>query len=356
MISTPVIRAALYEFGIPSFFPGSGVSRLFSRLRPQSRKGRPASRSCPISKSPSLLHWLRLRVEYWAALVLLRFFGALPRPVSLLFARGLAAITYRGMGHLRRTAARNLNLAFPHWAPGQVQAVVRGVFRNFARLLAEFALLHRLDRNNISDVVVYEGFDNFAESLRRGKGTLFLTAHFGAWELCPFAHALYGYPLKFVVRPIDNPFLDRLINSYRTASGNQIIQKKDSLREMLRTLKRKEGVGILIDQNTTRDAGVFVDFFGLPACTTTVLAALALRTGATVVPGVLIWDNDRQKHRLHFEPPVPIVQTGDSRADIIENTARFNKILEGLVRQYPDQWLWIHRRWKTRPPGERSPY
>lgn len=287
---------------------------------------------------------------------MLGIFGTLPRRASLCLARGVAGLAYRSLSHLRRTATRNLNLAFPHWTSEQTRAVVRGVFRNFGRLLVEFARLPKLNRDNISQVVVYDGFDHYAESLRRGNGTLFLTAHYGAWELCPFAHALYGHPLKFVVRPIDNPYVDRLVNAYRTASGNQVIRKKDSLREMLRTLKRNEGVGILIDQNTTRDAGVFVDFFGLPACTTTVLAALALRTGATVIPGVLIWDSARKIHRLHFEPPVEIVQTGDTRADILENTARFNKILEGLVRQHPDQWLWVHRRWKTRPPGEASPY
>ena len=290
------------------------------------------------------------------ARVLLGIFGALPRKVSLCLARGVAVLAYRSLGHLRRTAARNLNLAFPHWTPERTRLVVRGVFQNFGRLLAEFSRLPKLNRDNISQVVVYDGFDHFAESLRRGNGTLFLTAHYGAWELCSFAHALYGHRLKFVVRPIDNPYLDRLVNAYRTASGNQVIPKKGSLREMLRTLKRNEGVGILIDQNTTRDAGVFVDFFGLQACTTSVLAALALRTGATVIPGVLIWDSARKIHRLRFEPPVKIVQTGDSRADIVENTARFNKILEGLVRQHPDQWLWVHRRWKTRPLGEVSPY
>ena len=287
---------------------------------------------------------------------MLGIFGALPRRASLCLARGVAAVAYRSLGHLRRTATRNLNLAFPDWTSEQTRAVVRGVFQNFGRLLVEFARLPKLNRDNISEVVVYDGFDHFAESLRRGNGTLFLTAHYGAWELCPFAHALYGHPLKFVIRPIDNPYVDRLVNSYRTGSGNQVIQKKDSLREMLRTLKRNEGVGILIDQNTTRDAGVFVDFFGLPACTTTVLAALALRTGATVIPGVLIWDSVRKIHRLHFEPPVEIVQTGDTRADIVENTARFNKILEDLVKQHPEQWLWVHRRWKTRPSGEASPY
>jgi len=287
---------------------------------------------------------------------LLGIFGTLPRRASLCLARGVATLAHRSLGHLRRTATRNLNLAFPDWTSEQTRDVVRGVFQNFGRLLVEFARLPKLNPDNISQVVVYDGFDHYAESLRRGNGTLFLTAHYGAWELCPFAHALYGHPLKFVIRPIDNPYVDRLVNSYRTGSGNQVIRKKDSLREMLRTLKRNEGVGILIDQNATRDAGVFVDFFGLPACTTTVLAALALRTGATVIPGVLIWDCASNIHRLHFEPPVEIVQTGDTRADIVENTARFNKILEKLVKQHPDQWLWVHRRWKTRPSGESSPY
>ena len=273
-----------------------------------------------------------------------------------MFASMVAAVAYLVMSQLRRIANRNLTLAFPQQPKEQKLKLIWRVFMNFGRLLVEFSRLPKLNRDNISEVVVYEGFENFSESLRRGKGTLFLTAHFGAWELCPFAHALYGYPMKFVVRPIDNPYLDQLINSYRMMSGNQIIQKRNSLKELLRALKKRESVGILIDQNTTREAGVFVDFFGVPACTTTGLAALALRTGATVIPGVLIWDRDRRRHRLHFEPPVEIIQTGDLRSDIIQNTARFNRILEELVQKFPDQWLWVHRRWKTRPPGEASLY
>ena len=309
-----------------------------------------------ISQSISSLKSLRFRAEYLVALLLLRFLGILPRDVSLMIASMVAAGAYLVMSPLRRIANRNLTLAFPQQPKKQRLKLIWRVFLNFGRLLVEFSRLPKLNRDNISEVVVYEGFENFSESLRRGKGTLFLTAHFGAWELCPFAHALYGYPLKFVVRPIENPYLDRLVNSYRTMSGNQIIQKRNSLKELLRALKKKESVGILIDQNTTREEGVFADFFGVPACTTTGLAALALRTGATVIPGVLIWDRDRRRHRLHFEPPVEIIQTGDFRADIIQNTARFNRILEELVQQFPDQWLWVHRRWKTRPSGEASLY
>ena len=274
----------------------------------------------------------------------------------MFISRMVALLAFYIMRNLRNTASKNLQFALPHLPPAQNLRIVKGVFINFGRLLAEFALLPKLNPKNISKIVIYEGFENFSESVRRGKGTLFLTAHFGAWELSPFAQAVYGHPLKFVIRPIDNPYLDRLSNSYRTRSGNQIIKKKNSIKELLRALRSKETVGILIDQNTTLDTGIFVDFFGIPACTTTGLAALALRTGATVIPGFLIWDSTLGKHRLHFEPPVEIIQTGDHRSDIIQNTARFNKVLENLVRRYPDQWLWVHRRWKTRPPGEKMLY
>ena len=247
-------------------------------------------------------------------------------------------------------------MALPEMGETAREKIVRGVFSNMGRLLAEFCQFQRLSRENISEVVIYDGFENFATSVERGKGTLFLTAHFGAWELCPAAHALHGYPLKFVVRPIDNPLVDSLVNRYRTMSGNQIIEKKNSLKEILKTLKDNGAIGILIDQNTTRDAGVFADLFNIPACTTTSLASIALRTGATIVPGFLIWDEQLRKHRLHFEPPPELIRSGDLQRDIAENTALFNRILEEMVRKYPDQWLWVHRRWKTRPEGGKELY
>jgi Kdo2-lipid IVA lauroyltransferase/acyltransferase len=282
--------------------------------------------------------------------------GALPRASALSLAKVIAWLAYLFSKRLRKIAERNLSMALPELGQEEKHLVVRGFFMNLGRLLGEFTQLPKLNRNNISNVVVYDGFENYASSVQRGKGTLFLTAHFGAWELCPFAHAVYGYPLKFVVRPIDNPLIDRLVNHYRTFSGNEIIAKKNSLRDILEALKKNQGVGILIDQNTTPDAGIFADYFNIPACTTPSLAAIALRTDATVVPGVLIWDEKLRKHRLHFERPVELVRTGRTQIDIAKNTLRFNQILEGLVRQYPDQWLWGHRRWKTRPPEEKDLY
>jgi KDO2-lipid IV(A) lauroyltransferase len=190
----------------------------------------------------------------------------------------------------------------------------------------------------------------------RGRGLIFMTAHFGAWELSSFAHALYGYPLKFIVRPIDNPRVETLISSYRTRSGNIPIQRRSAARDILKALRQNEAVGILFDQNTTRSEGVFAKFFNIPAATTPAIALFALRTGAAVVPGFLIWDAALQKHRLRLDPPVDLINTGDLDRDVLENTKHFNEILEGYVRKYPDQWLWIHRRWKTRPEGEPSIY
>lgn len=297
-----------------------------------------------------------MKIEYYATLALLKLLGSAPRPTALFFTKVIAGLAYLLSKRLRKVAEKNLSIALPELGDQKKRLIVRGLFFNLGRLLGEFSQLPKLNQQNISDVVVYDGFENYAASVQKGKGTLFLTAHFGAWELCPFAHALYGHPLKFVIRPIDNPLIDELVNHYRTLSGNEIIAKKNSLRDILQTLKKNQGVGILIDQNTTLDAGIFANYFNIPACTTPSLAAIALRTDATVVPGVLIWDEKLRKHRLHFEPPVDLIRTGRTQADIFQNTLRFNQILEELVRQHPDQWLWAHRRWKTRPPGEKELY
>jgi len=282
--------------------------------------------------------------------------GAIPRSAALTAGRLVAWITFQLSKRLRAIAEHNLKLALPELSQAGREQIVRGVFANLGRLLAEFCQLPKLDARNVSECVIYDGYENFAKALDRGQGVLFLTAHYGAWELCPYAHALYGHPLKFVVRPIDNPLVDQLVNRYRMGSGNQIIEKKNSLREILVTLKRGEAVGILIDQNTFREAGVFAPFFNIPACTTTSLATIALRTGAAVVPGVLIWDAALRKHRLRFEPPVPLLQTGNKQEDILANTTRYNQVLEELVRKHPEQWLWVHRRWKTRPEGVEELY
>jgi len=202
--------------------------------------------------------------------------------------------------------------------------------------------------------VVYDGFENYERAFARGKGVLFLTAHFGGWELSAFTHSMHGHPMNVVMRPLDNIYLDRLIQRYRTMHGNTMVDKDDFVRGLLAAMKKGETVGILMDTNMTPPQGIFVDFFGIPACTASGLARIALRTDAAVVPGFTIWDSALRKYRLRFDPAVELVRTGDNEADIVANTQLFTKVIEDYVRRYPEQWLWIHRRWKTRPPGEQA--
>ncbi|MGB6899016.1 MAG: lysophospholipid acyltransferase family protein, partial [Candidatus Acidiferrum sp.] len=167
---------------------------------------------------------------------------------------------------------------------------------------------------------------------------------------------LYGYALHYMARPLDNQRLDALVNRYRCASGNRPIFKNESARVMLKILKDAGTVGILADQNTLLAEGVFVDFLGKSACTTTGIARVALHTDAAVVPGYAYWDETIQKYRLRFEPAVELIRTTDTERDVFENTQRFAKVIEEIIRKHPDQWVWVHQRWKTRPKGEPALY
>jgi KDO2-lipid IV(A) lauroyltransferase len=301
--------------------------------------------------------WLAYAVV-WS---LLKLTGALPRSAARGLAVGLTRVLLAATPKLRQTAEFNLRLAFPEWTDAQRAATMLGMVRSLGWMAAEFARMPRyrragLGRENIEEIIVLDGNENFLEGQRRGKGVLFLTAHIGAWELSSFAHALYGYPLHYMARPLDNARLDALVNSYRRLSGNQPIFKNESARAMLKILKEAGTVGILADQNTLPEEGACVDFFGVPACTTTGIARVALHTGAAVVPSYAVWDESLKKYRLRFEPPLQLIRTGEAERDILENTRRFAKVTEEIIRRYPEQWVWVHARWKTRPRGEAPLY
>jgi KDO2-lipid IV(A) lauroyltransferase len=295
-------------------------------------------------------------IAYAVVSSVVRLAGALPRSLARALAEALAKMLFALTPKLRKTAEFNLKLAFPKWTDAQREATIRGMVRSLGWMAAEFARMPRYTRKNIEEIIVLDGHENFLEGQRGGKGVLFLTAHMGAWELSSYAHALYGYPLHYMARPLDNARLDGLVNRYRGLSGNAPIFKNESARLMLRILKDAGTVGILADQNTMREEGVFVDFFGVPACTTTGIARVALHTGAAVVPGYAVWDESLKKYRLRFEPPLELVRTDDAERDIVENTQRFAKVTEEIIRKYPEQWVWVHARWKTRPQGERPLY
>ena len=205
---------------------------------------------------------------------------------------------------------------------------------------------------NASGIAVYQGFENFEAAEKRGKGVLLLTAHLGGWEVGSFFHSLMGHPMQIVVRPLDHPDVDALVTRYRGLHGNSMIGKKEFARGLIGAMRRNETVGILMDTNMTPPQGVFVDFFGIPACTASGLARIAQHTDATVVPAFTIWDAVLRKYRVEFDRPVELARSGDDEADTIANTARFTQVIERYVRRYPEQWLWVHRRWKTRPPGQ----
>jgi Kdo2-lipid IVA lauroyltransferase/acyltransferase len=299
-----------------------------------------------------MTEWLEFALVWF----LLRVLGILPRPVSRAIAVTIVWLLFLLLPKLRKTAFFNLRIAFAEAGPSKRRGVVRGMIRSLGWMAVEFARFPRYNIANIDKYIVLDGQENFLAGRELGKGVVFLTGHIGAWELSSFAHALYGFPLHYMARPLDHPRVDRLINRYRGLSGNQPIFKNESARVMLKILKEAGTVGILADQNTMREEGVFVDFFGKPACTTTGIARIALHTGAAVVPGYAYWDKGLRKYRLRFEPPLELERTGEVERDVFLNTQRFAKVIEEIVRRHPEQWVWVHARWKTRPEGEPALY
>jgi Kdo2-lipid IVA lauroyltransferase/acyltransferase len=309
----------------------------------------------PLPTSP-VFQKLRQQLEYAVAWPCIKALSGLPRSLSRAMAVSLAWVVYLLHARLRRVGMRNLAMALPEKSRHEHARILRREFTSLGRQLAEVCQFPRYNKENVSRVVVYDGFENYERAFARGKGVLFLTAHFGGWELSAFVHSLHGYWMHVVVRPLDNVYLDRLITRYRSMHGNTTVSKDDFVRGLLAAMKAGEVVGILMDTNMTPPQGLFVNFFGIPACTASGLARIALRTDAAVVPAFTIWDPVLRKYRLRFDAAVNLVRTGDNEADIATNTQLFTSIIEDYVRRYPEQWLWVHRRWKTRPPGEPGLY
>lgn len=265
----------------------------------------------------------------------------------------LATLTFRLDPTHRHNARVNLTIAFPELSGREHEEIARQSFQSSARNFLEVSRMPGLTSENIASLVRYDpefGLRNYETARSRGKGILYLTGHFSAWELLPKAHALYGYPLSFVTRPLDNAPLERYLFSVRQTAGNRVIYKRNSARQILEVLKTAGAVGILMDQNTSLQEGIFVDFFGLPAATSTSIALLALRTEAPVLPGYLAPESGG-RYTVKFLPPVDLSRTGDTARDIAFNTRRLNAILEGIIRDQPGTWLWGHRRWKNQPAG-----
>jgi Kdo2-lipid IVA lauroyltransferase/acyltransferase len=299
---------------------------------------------------------MRERLEYWLVVAVARCLGRLPRGLARGLASILAFLVYAFLGRLRRVGVRNLQMAFPEISSRARKKILRGMYRSLAWQLVEFCRMSRYSAENTRDWLRTEGLDHYLAAHARGQGVLVITGHLGAWELSSFWHSLMGHPMAMVIRRLDNARVDRMVNAIRCLHGNRVVHKDDFARGLLAAMRAGETVGILMDTNMTPPQGVFVPFFGVPACTASGLARVALRTGAAVLPGFLVWEAAEHRYVLRFGEEIPLVDTGDEERDTVENTARCTAAIEAYVRRYPDQWLWVHRRWKTRPPGETPMY
>jgi len=277
-------------------------------------------------------------IGYWIARFVLSTVSLCP-PLAYLYIKLLDLALPR----YRRVAQRNFEIA-------GMPDVTGAMFRSIARILVTFAKFPSMNRDNIHRWIRYDGLENLKTAQARGRGVLIATAHFGNWELSAFAHALMSSPMHIVVRPLDNLRVDSLVEQRRAMSGNRIIQKKNAARDILRALKAGDAVGVLIDQNTVLEECVFVDFFGVKACAGAHFARFAHHSGAAVVPGYAVWSEEERRYILRFDPEI------EMRGDIQQDTQRIHSHLESVIRRHPEQYLWIHRRWKTRPPGEASLY
>lgn len=296
--------------------------------------------------------WLEF-VPVWLAAQALRW---LPRPLARAVGQSIGLAFYHLYPRLCRVGRRNLEMAFPEKSSAERERILRGVYLSLGRLLAEVPKFPEYTRKNVERIAVYDGLENYLDAHNRGKGVLFMTAHVGGWEIGSFVHSLHGHWLNIVVRDLDNPLLNRWVKGLREMHGNKTYDKNHFARGLMAAMKRGETVGALMDTNMTPPQGVFVDYFGVPACTAVGIARVAMHTGAAVLPAFTVWDEQLGKYRIRFEKAIPTIDTGNAAADAVANTQNYTAAIERIVRAYPDQWLWVHRRWKTRPAGEPSLY
>lgn len=297
---------------------------------------------------------LRIYLEYAPVKLVLMTLGRLPAPAAYRIGRSFGKIAYLLARDLRRTGEINLRLAFPEKSKEERVKLLRESFDNLGRELGLFSQMRTRSREELKQLIEPEGWENLEKSkAERGNRLIFYTGHLGAWEMTSFGISLMGHPFTFLVRRIDNPMIEQLVDEVRTKFGNRTIDKLSAARSMLKLLRSGEhALGLLTDLNTLDDEAIFVDFFGVPAATTFVIAKLAVRTNTPLIAFFAPWSEEKGKYLLIAEPPIFPECTGDEEADVRRVTIEITRRVENQIRRFPGQWLWIHKRWKTRPPGE----
>jgi len=311
-----------------------------------------------VAKKSKSQIWL----EYAAARSLLAVLTVLPLRLSVAVAMLLGSFAYRFLGRLRRIGLKNLEIAFPEKTLDERKAILKNAFRNMGRVMAYFSRFNRLSYDTMTSVIEYDPDPEFAAAydatVAAGRGRIVLTGHTGNWELHAFGYpALFDCPpVTFLSRRMDNPLIESMVAAIRTRLGNEQLDKENSAVPVLRLLRRGGTVGILGDVNAHPNEGIFVPFFGIPTCTSTGMALLAQRSGAVIVPMLTVWDDEKGKYKIAYRRIIEPLDTGNRKLDIERTTALCAAATESLIREFPDQYIWIHRRWKTRPPGEKELY
>lgn len=289
----------------------------------------------------------------WLITFIIRILGVfvrwLPRQVALMLGSGLGRLLYLALKRRRRIALENLRLAFGDEVSAEKrEEICRKSFQNIGKTAIEFLRFPQLTFDNIWEEVTVEGKEHLIQALNQGKGTIVFLPHFGNWELLALVYgALIPNRAKAIAFPLKNRYLDALVSKYRQHLSLELITRKQAVRTTLRALRENFAVGFFADQNAGRE-GVFVDFFGKPASAVRGPATLALKTGAPLLLSLDVRQPD-DRHCVLITPAIDLEISGDLERDVQTNTERILKILEGYIRQYPDQWLWTHNRWKTQP-------
>jgi Kdo2-lipid IVA lauroyltransferase/acyltransferase len=296
----------------------------------------------------------RQTLEGWAVFLASGVVRLLPRRAALLVGAGLGRLLASLDARHVMIVSDNLRNAFPDWDDAKVTSTARSVYVHFGKVLLDILWMQGRRSAEILRLVDFDGVENAERAMATKRGILYCTAHLGNWEIHAIAHAWVYRPITVVARPLDNPVLDARLCAFRTSSGNKVIYKKKALAQMIRALRGGEGVAVLLDQNVQASDGIFVDFFGRAAATTTVAAALAAKTGCSLVP-VHTELMPGGRYKLSYDPPVTWRPSGNREADIAGVTQEIARRTEDWIRRRPEQWLWMHRRWKTRPPGEGAP-
>ncbi|HJT68260.1 MAG TPA: lysophospholipid acyltransferase family protein [Pyrinomonadaceae bacterium] len=301
---------------------------------------------------------LQTFLEYAAARSVLVPLGHLPPSIAMTVGRSMGKIAYLLASDLRRTGAINLRLAFPEKTDEERAELLRECFASLGRQLGLFSQLSTRPLEQLQSLIEPHGLEHLeaAKANMNSGGLILFTAHLGAWELTSFGPSLFGHPFSFLVRRIDNPKIEQLVDRTRIRFGNETIDKLSAARSMLKLLRSNGVLGLLPDLNALDSEAIFVDFFGVPAATNFIMAKLALRTKSPIIPVFAPWNEEKGKYQMIVGPPVSFEPTGNEEEDVRALTTTLARFIEDQIRRYPGQWLWIHKRWKTRPKGEPAIY